>query len=205
MLIFIDESGCPGFKLGKGSTPFFVVSMIRFLTTQDAEDTAKVIKEIKDKIQLRGEFKFNKTSDKNKQIVFEAISCCSFEIMAIVVDKHNIYSPKLRSDNETFYNFFLKSLLAYDKGFLDEASIKVDGSGDREFKTQLLNYIRRELKPGKIKSLKFVDSQQNVLIQLADMVSGALYKSYRTDCTKTNRNQWRLLLRKQTKNVWDFK
>jgi hypothetical protein len=30
MLVFIDESGDPGFKLKKGSSPIFVVTLVAF-------------------------------------------------------------------------------------------------------------------------------------------------------------------------------
>lgn len=205
MLICIDESGCPGFKLGKGSTPYFVVAMVIFRTFSDAENTANAIKQFKDETRFKDELKFNKTSEKIKKQFFERISSCAFEVMALVVDKERIYSQKLRNDNTCFYNFFLKSLLHYDSGVLTNASVKVDGSGDREFKQELHKYLKRNLSDGKISKFRFVDSKSDVLIQLSDMVSGAIYHSYRKDCNKTNQGEWRLSLRKQIRNVWDFK
>lgn len=205
MLICIDESGCPGFKLGKGSTPYFVISMVIFNTFQDAEDTAKAIQKFKYEIKFRDEFKFNKTCDKVKREFFNRVSQCRFQIMALVVDKEKIYSQKLRNDNTSFYNFFLKSLLHYDSGVLENASVKVDGSGDREFKQELYKYLKRNLGEGKISKFRFVDSKSDLLIQLSDMVSGAIYHSYRRDCAKMNQGEWRHALRRHIQNVWDFK
>ena len=37
MLVLIDESGDPGFKLAKGSTPYFVVAMVLFQDLDQAE------------------------------------------------------------------------------------------------------------------------------------------------------------------------
>lgn len=205
MLIFIDESGCPGFKLGKGSTPYFVVAMVIFHQASDAESTASTIQALKEKLKLKSEFKFNKSSNTIKDHFFEAIANCPFSVRAIVVDKSNVYSSRLRADDESFYNFFLKSLLAYDNGVLNNAAIKVDGSGDREFKQALAKYLKNNLPTGKIASFRFVDSNKNVLIQLADMVSGAIYRSYRNDSNKDTQNRWRRSLRRQLDNVWEFK
>lgn len=52
MLVFIDDSGDPGFKLDKGSSHFFVISAVLFDDNLEAEKTAVAIKE------LRRELKF---------------------------------------------------------------------------------------------------------------------------------------------------
>jgi hypothetical protein len=43
MLVFIDESGDPGFKLAKGSTAAFVALMVAFSDAQAALDTQVAI------------------------------------------------------------------------------------------------------------------------------------------------------------------
>jgi hypothetical protein len=44
MLVFIDDSGDPGFKIGKGSTSHFIISMVIFADELEAEKTAVAIK-----------------------------------------------------------------------------------------------------------------------------------------------------------------
>ncbi len=39
MLVFIDDSGDPGFKLDKGSSKFFVISLVIFNDNLEAEKT----------------------------------------------------------------------------------------------------------------------------------------------------------------------
>jgi hypothetical protein len=51
-----------------------------------------------------------------------------------VVQKERIYSPHLRTEKEAFYSFFVKSMLKFDDGLLEAATIVIDGSGDRDFK-----------------------------------------------------------------------
>jgi hypothetical protein len=60
VLVLIDESGDPGFKLQKGSTPVFVVSMVIFDRFEDAERAGGLICELRELIAHKAEFKFIK-------------------------------------------------------------------------------------------------------------------------------------------------
>jgi len=44
MLVFIDESGCTGFKLNKGSSSHFVIAMVIFNDHKQAELTSQAIR-----------------------------------------------------------------------------------------------------------------------------------------------------------------
>jgi hypothetical protein len=64
MLVFIDDSGDPGFKFDKGSSTHFVIACIVFDDNLDAEETALKIKRLRRSLGWRDdhEFKFNKAS-----------------------------------------------------------------------------------------------------------------------------------------------
>lgn len=62
MLVFIDESGDPGFKLDRGASPIFVIAMIIFATEEDAATTQKAIADSDARRRHAGEFRFNKCS-----------------------------------------------------------------------------------------------------------------------------------------------
>lgn len=68
MLVFIDDSGDPGFKLQKGSSPCFVIALIIFDDPLEAEKTSLAIKELRRKLKVSDlyEFKFNKMDKKFK-------------------------------------------------------------------------------------------------------------------------------------------
>ena len=204
MLIFIDESGDPGFKLGRGSTSHFVVSMVIFDKNEDAESASKVIQQALDELKIKPEFKFNKSSDKVRDAFFDKIKSCKFRVRALVVDKERIYSKNLREDNEKFYNYFVRLLIDFQELKQKDVSIKIDGCGDREFKKELNRYLRSQVKSGYSLKIELVDSNKNYLIQLADMVAGAIARSYPNQTRAENRN-WRKTLGKKVENVWDFK
>jgi hypothetical protein len=107
------------------------------------------------------------------------VCACRFSARALVVDKSLIQSANLRERKELFYNFFIRMLLRHDGGALKGARIKIDGSGDRRFKNELNAYLRRQLEDGQVSSIKFAESHRDNLVQLADMVAGAVLRSYR--------------------------
>lgn len=171
VLVLIDESGCCGFKVGKGSTPYFVIAMVIFDNFTEAERTSAAIGNLRDVLRVRPEFKFSKCRDEIRDRFFECVVGFNFVVRALVVDKTRIYSPHLRTKCESFYNYFVKSLLGHDGGTLSSANVKIDGSGDREFKKSFSRYLMRELGEGKVKKIKFAESYSDNLIQLADMFS----------------------------------
>jgi hypothetical protein len=203
VLVFIDESGDPGFKIARGSTPVFVAAMAMFWDATEAARTGATIDALRQRLGVKPEFKFNKASDQVRDAFFPAILPHSFAVRAIAVQKDKIYSPHLRAEKERFYNFFVKSMLKFDGGQLKGAKIIIDGSGDREFRNNLKAYLRRHAAEGAIKEMRFKQSHRDPLVQLADMCAGAIARSYRTD--RQNPDRWRAMLAPKIRDVWDFK
>lgn len=127
-----------------------------------------------------------------------------FMVRALVVEKARIYSDNLRENKARFYNYFVQMLLKHDNDLLQGARVKIDGSGDREFKRELERYLRQQCQAGKIASVKFAESHRDNLIQLADMAAGAIARSYREDDRK-DADRWRRMLAAKIDDIWDFK
>jgi hypothetical protein len=134
---------------------------------------------------------------------FDAVRGCPFAVRAIAVRKDQIYSPHLRTDKETFYEFFVKQMLRHDSGSLDATKVVIDGSGDRAFRRQLSTAIQKRVRVGTVNQCRFSDSKADPLIQLADMCAGAIARSYKAD--RSDATRWRAMLRPRIENVWDFK
>ena len=208
MIVFIDESGDAGFKLGLGSTPYFVVTAVIFDDELMAEQVAVNLKLLKRKLGLSDdyEFHFNGTKQAYKKEFLEVAMAGNFRVRAITFDKKLIKSAELRSNQASFYNYAVKKLLQDSKGKIENAKIKLDGHGDTVYKRAAGSYFRSELNSGNskvVKSLKFVDSKENVLIQLADMVSGAIYRSLCAE--KNDRILYITIIKKNIENIWPFK
>lgn len=205
MLVLIDESGDPGFKLVRGSSSHFVVAMVVFDDFADAEHAACLIADIRARLRVKPEFKFARSHDQVRDAFFGTVCALPFRLRALVVDKNALYSKHLREDTDCFYNFFMQTLMRFDNDTLRDAHVKIDGSGDRKFKRHLQAYLRKRLPQGHVRKLRFVDSRQDDLVQLADMCAGAILRARRTDAKRSGR--WLDMLRRarRVEDLWDFR
>lgn len=203
MLVYIDESGDAGFRVEQGSSPVFIAAMVIFDSTEDAALTRQLISGSAARQMHRGEFKFSKCREPVRDRFFQAIVAAPFRVRAIVVRKAVIQSAQLRTDKESFYQFFVKQMLRHDNGRLNDARIIIDGSGDREFRQKLSTAIRRRGRDGAIRDCRFSDSKTEPLIQLADMCAGAIARSYRPE--RADHRRWLDMLQPRIDDVWEFR
>jgi Protein of unknown function (DUF3800) len=96
-------------------------------------------------------------------------------------------------------------LLQHDGGSTQGARIKIDGSGDAEFKKELSAYLRRQVRDGQIEKFSFADSRKDNLVQLADMCSGAILRAHRNDLRQNT--TWLDMLRRfgRIDDIWKFR
>lgn len=207
MLVFIDDSGDAGFKLGKGSSNFFIICAVIFDDNLEAEKTALAIKELRREIFKRDdvEFKFHKSRKKTKKIFLERIKKFKFRIRCLVVDKSILYSPELRRNKDSFYGYIIKTMLKYSNDTIFNAKIRIDGGGDRAFRRSFITYLRRELNSKEKKILlncKMINSKSDALIQMADMIAGTIHRSYQKD--KADSGIYRNIIKKHIQDEWQF-
>lgn len=96
-------------------------------------------------------------------------------------------------------------VLKHNFGTIKEAKIRLDGHGDRIYKREVIRYLRKELNNREnrfFQKLQFVDSKSNVLIQLTDMIAGAIHRKYETD--KADANMYYGRIKKRVENLWEF-
>jgi hypothetical protein len=208
-LVFIDESGDAGFKFDKGSSLYFVISAVVFEDFLEAEKTAIAIKELRRNLGFSDnfEFKFNNDKKKIREKFFVAIKDFDFCIRYLIIDKRKIKSDELKNNKNSFYNYAIKMLLKHSHTILN-AKIKIDGSGDRIFKKNFSVYLRKNLNSSEkriIQNLRFVDSKENVLIQLADMVAGSERRFFEFKNIKTDAENYRQIIKKRIEDEWEFK
>jgi hypothetical protein len=205
VLVLIDESGDPGFRIVSGSTSHFVVAMVIFDDFEQAERVSACIGELREALRVKPEFKFTKSCNEVRDRFFEAMNPFVFKVRALVVDKSAVHSPQLRTSTDSFYNYFLRMLLTHDGGATQGAIVKIDGSGNAEFRKELCSYLRRQGRENQFKKLKLVDSRSDNLIQLADMCAGAILRAH----THNNRKDrtWQAMLHRarQIGDIWQFR
>jgi len=181
MLVFIDESGDPGLKVDSGSTRYFVVTLVFFEDIDEAIACDQRIGLLKKELRLRDsiEFKFSKANFEQRVAFIKAVLPYSFFFFSVVINKD---PKKLWGDGfkvkESFYKYTCGLVFENAKPYLKNAIVIIDGCGSRTFRLQLQTYLKHKVGNGIIEKIKIQDSKKNNLIQLADMVAGAVNRSF---------------------------
>lgn len=204
-LVFIDDSGDPGFRVDKGSSPVFVIALIIFDDYLVAEEVSLAVKKLRRELRFPDdtEFKFNGSRLEVKEKFLNAIAPYNFRIRAIVVRKDRIHSNYLRTSTESFFNYIVMQVLSKSGKSLSQAKLKFDKRGEKRIRNELRIYLSHELnnKENNIFSdLKFVDSKQNSLIQVADMVASCIASKHK------GKNEYlHEIIKKRIESEWEFK
>ena len=183
MLVLIDESGDCGLKFGKGSSEYFTCVAVVFSDEVSMDACDRTIDGLKMEMKrpLSSEFHFSSSSDKTRRLFLERVSHDDFRYAAFVVNKRKLYGRRFTNPKE-FYEFSVGIVCEHVKPMLDNAKIIIDKNGDRAFRQQLERRLRAQMtdKDGncRIKKVAMATSHSNNLLQLADMVCGAVMRSY---------------------------
>ena len=189
-LIFIDDSGDPGFK--SVSSDNFVMAAALFIDPKNAESVMREIGSYRKELGWRynHEFKFTKNP---KNIVIELLKRVNqydFRVYAVYIDKVDFrkITPGMVPffDKERLYNWMIKELLQEIP--IKTAKITIDGRSSKQNMRNTKTYLRREISGDGVKvDIKFEDSTRADLLQLADIIAGSVNRSLQTNKTDTKK------------------
>lgn len=165
--IYIDESGDTGVKFDKGSSVFFVVSLL-CIKYDDHIKTEKMLKGIVDSLNIYPkELKFSDTSFRNKGLFFNKIK--NLDFMA------HIFVFKKRTQKDFYY--FIKNSLENIRIEPDiRYIITIDGIDSSKFTGSNIRNIRAMFKKT---TLTFLDSRKCIFLQLSDMLAGLVHSFHK--------------------------
>jgi hypothetical protein len=200
--VFIDDSGDAGLK--KTNTEQLVVAAVIVVD----EDKRKLLSDGIDLFRRRlgwtdlHEFKFNKT---NKEILVELIDFIKgfdFKAYAVVLDKKSTDSSRVHTGNISIYNCAIKELLLQISK--NDQIVVIDGKATKSHAGKIRAYLRQHLKEKGVEksSIRFVDSRKDSLVQLADIVAGAIARSYKD---KTDAKRYLDLLKNKIIKIEEIK
>jgi hypothetical protein len=178
MLVFVDESGDTGRKLEKGSSRYFIISLILFADKDEATACDQRISLLRRELGRddKFEFHFAHNSQNIREKFLTAVAPYNFMYFSIVIDKNpNLLWGNGFNDKESFYKYVCNLVFTNAINYIDSAIVVLDKSGSPIFRKRLKTYLAKNLlKDGKsiLHKLKQQDSAQNNLLQLADYVSG---------------------------------
>lgn len=176
-LIFIDDSGDPGFKYASSNN--FVMAAVLFTKPKVATMLSEKIASYRKSLGWKDnyEFKFAKIRKDIIVDLLEIISSYDFKIYAVYIDKASFRETASIIDREKLYNWTIKELLSMMP--LNNTKIEIDGRSSSQNMKRTATYLRREINKDKTKriEIKFEDSVKDSLIQLADLVAGSINRS----------------------------
>lgn len=194
MLVFVDESGDTGTKIEGGSSEVFIVTLVVFEENEEAEAVDCRIKLLKEELKLQEdfEFHFSHTHPKYKKHFFEAVSGHNFFYFGIVIQKKDLVGEEFKT-KDSFYKYVCGLVFQNAKPYLNNARVVLDKREGKKFNKAFGTYLKRminvEPDTKHIKRVKAENSKNNNLIQLADMVCGAIKCCYK----------------KPSKRMWDYR
>jgi len=183
MLVFIDESGDPGMPPGSCSE-YFTVTLVAFEDHEEAAAVEERIRLLKRELRVSDQFEFHFSKLKAvwKEAFLQAVAPYEWFYFSVVINKAKLVGKGFQFP-DSFYKYTCGLVFQNAKPFLQDAIVVIDGSGGREFRTQLSTYLRKRVNdagdaPRFVRKVKVQDSDRNLLLQLADMVCGATARSY---------------------------
>jgi len=115
-----------------------------------------------------------------------AVAGCSFFYHSVCIEQSKAVGERISRQN-SFYKYALGLVFENAKKDLVQAKVVIDRCGNREFRDQLGRYLKRRMNTEAhlIKKVAMEASHSNDLLQLADMVCGAVARSF--NMQKTDR------------------
>jgi hypothetical protein len=183
MLIFLDESGDTGFKFDAGSSHYFVVVMVIFDAPSEVERVNAAVIALRQKLHLPSdrEFRFSVgSSTRVKSEFLQMLLPFGFRYRALVVDKRRFLQQHQSGPEERLFAYVVTELFRAGSG-MQNATLFVDRITGGDFERKFNVYVRRQLSASgtrPIRRFKHASSRRNNLLQVADMICGAVYRAY---------------------------
>lgn len=185
---FADEFGNNSFDFQTQGS-HFIVTAILIKSIEHLSEIESQVEVIRKKHFQTGEIKSNKVgSNTNRRIkVLNDLLQLDFSIFSVIIDKRELTSEGFRY-KKSFYKFV--NNLLYKELFrtFPELQLNVDEHGSNEFMLEFRKYVERNHQRNLFSGIEFnqQNSQQSILIQVADFFAGTLGHIY--DITKQSQS-----------------
>lgn len=183
MLVFIDESGDSGINQSSSSSKNLIVTLVLFEDRAEAQRADDRIAALRRELGLHPgfEFHFSKLKQEWRELFLRVTGLFEFIYFSIVLDKAEL-SKRGYTKPRDLYRYACNLVFQAAKPYLRNANVVMDGSGSQQFRKELATHLRRHVNGpeddgGHIAKVRLQDSHTNNLLQLADMVCGAVARS----------------------------
>ena len=173
-----DEAGDVSLNFGKGASRYYVPA---FIGTQSPDTLRETLAALRQRLGLHAthEFKFHKmTSPEIRRQVFSVLAHSDFEAWALFVDKTTLPKIFKSSESVAIYTHFISELLTIIPAkFQQDATLILDEFGSTpDLRTELRRTMIKRHIPRLFKRVLVRKSHRESLIQVADLVAGAIMR-----------------------------
>jgi hypothetical protein len=179
---FVDESGDTNLDTQReGISRYFIVCAIIIRSSELASARA-ALENVRAKHFQTGEMKSQKlrSDQKRWREVVDDLVPIPFRFYGLVVDKENLNRASGYQWKKTFYKnlcgrVYSKLMRAYPS-----LHIRADQHGTESFQSSFVRYVEQHHRPTLFEKASFdlVDSKNDVIVQLADLMSGLCARIY---------------------------
>lgn len=173
-----DESGDAGLNFGKGASRYFVISVV---ATQTPDSLRSFLENTRKNLRLAEhyEFSFHKlNSVKLREKIFTSLAGADFEAWAILVDK-TLLGDELRSmtglERYLFFVAELVKIIPAEKRMGGTLILDEFGYPDKT-KEELKRILKARNIAHGFRRITIRRSQSEPLIQIADLIAGAVWR-----------------------------
>lgn len=180
---FIDEFGAFGFDFEtEGCSSHFIITAI-IVDVNDLHVVLDGVEDVRKRNFQTGEMKSKKVSANHKRRtkILDELRKLPFQVFAFVCDKRKIYENSGLRYKKPFYKFLNNLVYQELRVAYSNLTIVADELGPNDYLQSFAQYVRSKEIPLDLfdnSLFAFENSKNNVIIQLADFISGSLAYNY---------------------------
>jgi len=167
-----------------------------------AEEANEAVKKVRKELKLPENFEFKFSigaSNKVKTVFLQKLSKYNFRYRTVVVDKTILTKREPLHPKDSLYMLVAEQLFLRAEPRVKNASVFIDRI-TKSFVDDFNVYLKRRLNTRLEKiigRMKHQDSKSNNLLQLADMVCGAIYRKY-----NRSEDKFYKMIKKREEDLW---
>lgn len=199
-IAFIDEFGNDGLDFSKEhvSAHFIVTSII--IEESQLTNIEESIEYIRKKYFQTGEIKSSNVgkNDRRRLNILKDLKDLDFYIFSVVIDKRELKGEGFKY-KDSFYKF-LHSLVDRELfKIFPNLLVVSDDIGDKKFKIGFIKYIKNNHIPDLFNQsdFKLSNSKSNLLVQVADFITGTIARCYEPDKLSEKRSDFLNILKQK--------
>lgn len=179
---FTDEYGNPGWDFSKDgvSTHFIITAII--VKESDLDFLRLEVEKVRKKHFQTGEMKSIKvkTHDRRKRVILDLLNL-PFNIFSVVIDKQQLTDSKGLKYKSSFYKFMNNIVHKELRHAFTKLTVVADEIGGSDYMKSFSKYVENNQEVPNLfgeSEFMFQNSKNDVLIQLADMISGTIARNF---------------------------